>query len=188
MDKRLPRLAALCLLLAATPTVVPAAATAGGATFTVELAMNGLSFAFDGPTTPGGFPAYGASFVVQGYLYPEGTFATHGSTSGVLPDGSPEFPELVIGAWACRGWFVQDADAVSGVVVVTTQTFDLEPGTPGQTTLITDGVELAEFDLPFRRAITGGTGTHRRARGQMTQTKLDVNATGLFNMTFAAKT
>ncbi len=51
-------------------------------------------------------PAYGNSFVTRGYIYPEGTLD---DSSGVLPNGEPEFLDQVIGEWSCRGWFVGDA-------------------------------------------------------------------------------
>lgn len=41
-----------------------------------------------------GMPAGGRSFITRGYLYPTGTLT---GSNGVNPDGSPEFPDLVIG-------------------------------------------------------------------------------------------
>ena len=150
----------------------------------VDVAMDGASFHFQGPTNDNGFPADGTPFIVRGYIYPAGTFAEHGSSSGTNPDGSPEFADLVIGTWYCRGWHLQDGDAVSGPVVATTQIFDLGPRFPGRHTIVTDGIELADFDVPFRRLVVGGTGRHHRARGQLTQVYVDFNASNGFNTSF----
>ena len=155
----------------------------------IDMAMNGSSFFFEGDTNGNGAPANGTPFVVSGYLYPGDTFETYGDLSGVLPDGSPEFPELVIGTWICRGWHLQDGDAPTGPVVATTQIFDFESGQAGGQTVITDGIELADFGVPFRRAITGGSG--RLTRVNHPQTKCEqvyvgqgVNITGGFNAEF----
>ena len=88
---------------------------------TVEVAENGHEFVFDESPVFGeeagdlaGFPAYGNAFVTGGYLYPEGTL---GDSDGVNPDGSPEFPDRVIGRWFCRGHFVADGAATAEVAV-----------------------------------------------------------------------
>ncbi|HUP25722.1 MAG TPA: hypothetical protein VNB06_22625 [Thermoanaerobaculia bacterium] len=154
---------------------------AGAARLAYDIAMNGATFHFEGPTNEAGYPADGTPFIVRGYLYPEGTFATHGSSSGTNEDGSPEFPELVVGTWYCRGWHTQDGDALTGVVVATTQVFDLDPNQPGAHTVVTDGLELADFDVWFSRAITGGSGRHRHPTGQQRQVYVDFNASDGFN-------
>jgi hypothetical protein len=132
-------------------------APTGSTEQTFEVAMDGNTFFFEGATNAAGAPANGTPFVIQGYIYPDGVFDTHGDLSGVNPDGSPEFPNLVVGTWICRGWHLQDGDAATGPVVATTQIFDFGPEA-GRETIITDGIELADFDLPFTRAITGATG------------------------------
>ncbi len=150
----------------------------------VDIACNGTTFVFQGPTTEAG-PANGASFVVQGFIYPAGTFADKGAGSGVLPNGEPEFPELVIGTWTCQGHFIGDGFATtSGPFVVTTQLYDLDGDDPGTRTLVSHGVELIDLNVPFERGVTGGTGEFNRAEGQVTQTAIGVNDTGLFNFTF----
>ncbi len=154
-------------------------------TLRYDVAMDGNSFSFEGATNGAGFPANGTPFIIRGYIYPAGTFDDNGSTSGVNADGSPEFPDQVIGTWYCRGWHLQDADAVSGPVVATTQIFDLDADNPGRKTLVTEGIELADFGVPFSRAITGGTGPrYRKARGTSTQTYVDFNPSFGFNTSF----
>lgn len=150
----------------------------------VDIACNGTTFVAQGPETEAG-PDGGASFVVQGFIYPAGTFAEKGSDSGILPNGEPEFPELVIGTWTCQGHFIGDGFAtVSGPFVVTTQLYDLDGDNPGTRTLVSHGLEFIDLNVPFERAVTGGTGEFNRAEGEVTQTAIGVNATGLFNFTF----
>ncbi|MEM7309146.1 MAG: hypothetical protein AAF682_20850 [Planctomycetota bacterium] len=187
-------LAAAFLTAAVAFVVVPsgdAAVALGETTYTFDVAMDGTSFFFEGDTTPSGVPAKGTPFVVEGYIYPEGTFEKYGPLSGVNLDGSPEFPEEVLGLWSCRGWHLLDGDAPSGPVVVTNQYFDFSPERPGAQTIVTDGIELADFDVTFERAITGGTGRFRNLQGAHTQTYVggDVSATGGFNavMSFTAE-
>ena len=141
---------------------------------------------FQGPTNENGVPAKGTPFVTTGFIYPAGTLAAYGASSGIKPNGDPEFPELIIGTWICRGWHLQDGDAESGVVVVTTQTFDFDDANAGRHMIVTNGIELADFNMPFVRPITGGSGKFGRFEGQMEQTYLDFNASGGFNMTFKA--
>ena len=184
MSHRVPRSLVTVLVFSA----LAALALGAGKTKTlgIDVACNAQSFVFQGPATEVG-PDYGASFVVHGVIYPGGTFDAQGTGSGLLADGQAEFPELVIGTWTCRGWFIGEGMATeSGPFVATTQIFDLDDDLLGAGTVVTDGLELIDVDVPFTRAITGGTGDfkRRRARGEMTQTAIDANATGLFNFRF----
>jgi hypothetical protein len=170
----------------------PARGDGGRYGYGVDVAMNGHRFFdFEENPTPGkeDVPPDGSPFVIQGYIYPAGTFDEHGDTSGVLADGSPEFPDKVIGTWTCRGWHLQDGDAVTGPVVATTQIFDFDLDEPGRHTIVTDGFELADFDVPHRRAVVGGTGAFESVTGQMVQTYVwedpeFLNASGGFNTSF----
>lgn len=130
-----------------------------------EVAEDGNRFAFSQDRLfPDGMPGYGSAFVTQGYLYPEGTL---NGTNGVLPDGTPEFPDQIIGTWTCYGWMIGDgAHTTTGQWVISTQVYQFEDGS----TLMTDGFELVDFEVPTTRAITGGTGVHRSASGEMIQT------------------
>ena len=158
----------------------------GSAAAGIDVACDATSFVFQGPEIPGVGPDYGASFVVQGVIYPEGTFEEKGTGSGLNPDGTPEFPDLVIGTWTCRGWFIGDGFATqSGPFVATTQIYDFDLASPGANTVVSDGLELIDLNVPFLRAVTGGTGPNRHIRsGQVSQTAIGTNATGLFNFTF----
>lgn len=150
----------------------------------VDVVQNGTDFFFEGPVNEAGIPAKGTPFVTTGYIYPAGTLAANGSASGILADGQPEFPQLVIGSWTCRGWHLQDGDAETGIVVVTTQTFDFDHQQTGRHMIVTDGIELADFDVPFVRPVTGGSGAFSRLDGQMQQTYVNFNASGGFNSRF----
>jgi len=129
-------------------------------------------------------PAYGNSFITQGLIYP---FGTLNESNGVLPDGTPEFPDKVIGRWTCFGWHVADAaTAVTGPAVVTTQIYEFAD-TPGRVSFVTDGFELAFGDVgvPIQRAVTGGTGPYSKARGEARQTFLGFpNTSGGVNLRF----
>lgn len=142
----------------------------------IEVIENGTRWVPDEtPADEDGMPVYGTEFITQGYIYPAGTITCEDNQcNGVLEDGSPEFPDLVIGTWLCRGWTLGDAQTTSGPVVITTQLFDLGD-MPGEETIVTDGYELADFNLEFQRAITGGTGRYRLARGVQVQELLGWN-------------
>ena len=142
-----------------------AVAQSGVEVLAFEVAENGLAFTFDeAPVFEDGFPAHGNPFVTQGYIYPAGTLS---DSHGVLPDGSPEFPELVLGTWYCYGIHVNDgAHTESGVWVVATEVYEFGD-VAGAETVITDGVEIADLDVLLTRPITGGTGRFLGARGEV---------------------
>lgn len=125
-------------------------------------------FSFDeAPILPSALPAYGTPFTTQGYIYPYGTLE---ETSGVLVDGSPEFPERVIGEWTCRGYFIGNgAETTTGPWVITTQLFDFyndkgyaEGKQSSWANLVTEGYEIADVNVESTRAVTGGTGRYPR--------------------------
>jgi hypothetical protein len=141
-----------------------------------DVAEDGSRFVFDEtPVHEDGFPAYGGEFVTQGYLYPAGTLTSvSGPGSGVNADGSPEFPDQVVGTWTCYGVHIGDgAHTVTGPWVITTQMYDFG-NSPGDTSLVTNGFELADLNVPFQRAVTGGTGIGFE-RSEQTQTFLGFN-------------
>jgi hypothetical protein len=147
-----------------------AEAEANTEVITFDVAENHTKFTFDeAPVHEDGLPAYGNPFITQGYIYPEGTL---NGSNGVLPDGSPEFPEEVMGEWVCRGWFIGDgAHTTTGPMVITTQIYQLG-GDYGDVTITSEGYESAEINKETKRAITGGTGQYQTARGEVTQALL----------------
>ena len=154
--------------------------------FGFDVAEIGAKFVPDDDPFVEGLPAYGNSFITQGYIYPAGTLD---EGNGVLVDGSPEFPDKVIGTWTCYGFHVADAaTATEGASVVTTQIYEFS-GTPGKVSFVTDGFELVFGDsTPIRRAVTGGTGPLWNVHGQLTQSYLGFpNGGGGVNLRFRAK-
>lgn len=144
-------------------------------TMEVDIAENGRRFVFDeAPVFDDGMPAYGNPFVTQGYIYPAGTLS---EGNGVNPDGSPEFPDKVIGEWSCEGFFIGDgAHTTEGAWVYTTQLFAFgdDPDTGAETIVVT-GYEGSEPGELVNGAVTGGTGRYSTARGEADQELLGFN-------------
>ncbi len=173
----------LVILIAALALALPALAGQDDEVevLEIEVAEDMFRFVFDEAPVfeEDGFPAYGNPFITQGYIYPAGTLTCddEGVCNGVNPDGSPEFPEKVIGEWTCRGWFVGDgAHTESGPMVITTQIYDLGDEY-GETMLVSEGYELVDIGKAVTRAITGGTGAYTGVVGEASQTMLGLNAT-----------
>ena len=159
-----------------------------------DVAESMPKFVFDeAPVLPSGLPAYGNPFITQGYIYP---YRTLDGTNGVLADGSPEFPELVIGEWTCRGYFIGNgAETTTGPWVITTQLYDfyessgfVEGRQSSRSNLITDGYEIADVGVAVTRPVTGGTGRFQRSRGQARQKLLGFNASEGVNLRFRIRT
>ena len=150
-------------------------------TISFDVAEDMTRFVFDTDVAyDDGMPKHGSSFITQGYIYPKGTLD---GANGVLADGSPEFPDLVLGQWTCRGWFVGDgAHATSGPWVITTQIYSFGDNL-GAETLVSDGYEIADVGVVFQRAITGGTGEYDGAGGVVDQVFLGFNAAQGVNLT-----
>jgi hypothetical protein len=126
-----------------------------------------------------GMPADGSSFITRGYIYEYGTL---NGSNGVNADGSPEFPDKVIGEWICQGYMINDAGhATEGVWVFSNQFFQFGDE-PGAQTIVTQGYELADVNVAIARAITGGTGEYKMARGESSQTLLGLNASAGVNL------
>jgi len=133
----------------------------------VDIVENPRKFSFDEtPVFEDGSPAYGSEFITQGFIYPKGTLEIG---DGVDADGNPQFPDLVMGTWFCRGWHVGNgARTETGPAVITNQIFNFGEKF-GAKTITTDGLELADIGEPVKRAITGGTGHFKRAKGEQVQ-------------------
>lgn len=171
--QRIRRLAlpmALALLaLVALPAATRLAAQTSGEVLQLEIAeipsrFAPAPFAFDPKT---GMGSHGNTFVTQGYIYPAGTLK---GGEGVNPDGSPLYPDKVLGEWSCWG-FVGGGD---GGRPVTTQIFQLGQGY-GNKTIVTAGYEIMD-GTAYKRAIVGGTGAYVGATGEQSQTFLGLNS------------
>ena len=144
----------------------------------VEISQNAGQFVFDeAPTFDTGLPAYGNPFVVQGVIYPAGTLA-NSINNGMNPDGTPEFPDKVIGEWTCWGRFIGNGvQTAAGGWVMSTQVFSFgEASGYGAKTIVTTGYETV--DGTVERAVTGGTGKFEGAVGVQRQQVLGHNASG----------
>ncbi len=152
--------------------------------FEIEVAEDGTRFVYDeAPVFDDGYPEYGNGFVTQGYIYPEGTL---NGSNGVNPDGTPEFPESVIGEWTCYGYFVGDgAHTEEGAWVVTTQVFELESDTVGGETIVTVGFETPAGAGTAMRSVVGGSGRWAHTSGEVAQVTLGHNTSDGVNATFS---
>jgi hypothetical protein len=122
------------------------------------------------PVHEDGMPAYGNPFVTQGYIYESGTLDFGGE--GVNPDGTPAFPEKVIGTWTCDGWYVGDgAHTKTGTMIVSRQVFQFDDGG----VIVSQGVELADYGVPMQRVITGGLGDYADLDAVLVQTNLGMS-------------
>ena len=162
----------------------------------------GTKFAFDeAPVDENGFPGYGNPFITQGVIYPPGVIEADadGNTNGVIvetdADGRtiarPEFPELVLGIWICRGTVFADEgfNIESGPTVHSTQLYDFTNvgGDFGRISLESSGLELIDLNKQIARAVTGGTGPFKRSRGEMRQTFIGINASEGFSLRFESR-
>ena len=140
----------------------------------IEVAADGMSFVGQSePMSEDGLPIHGNPFIIRGYIYPAGTLD---GLNGVLEDGSPEFPDLVIGTWICSGFFYGDSlMAETGPYAITTQIFEFGDTETGDRSIITYGFEIIDIDLPSQRAVIGGTGEYTGASGLQVQTYLGDN-------------
>lgn len=167
-----------------------AAIRSGARLIRFDVSENAKRFIFDEtPLDADGLPAYANEFITEGYIYPYGTLSVNddGQVNGVNEDGSPEFPDLVIGRWTCRGWHTgEGAKTVAGPWVVTHQLYDFGDK-HGAVTLTTDGLELVDVGVAIERAIIGGTGPYDKARGEAVQTMLGFNRLGGVGVRFTLK-
>ncbi|MCK0168034.1 hypothetical protein MWU52_10770 [Jannaschia sp. S6380] len=133
-----------------------------------DVAEDHTRFAFQAePVDADGMPRHGNPFVTRGYVYPLGTLGE--GESGVNPDGTPAYPELVLGDWTCDGFLIDEAMATTtGPFLISRQTIVLNDGA----ILITQGPEIVDIGVPQIRAVTGSTGTFRGNDGDVHQTFL----------------
>lgn len=169
------------VMMTHTPSALPADAvlaqvTAPDGTLRFDIAEDGtrLSWA-DQPVFIDRRAAYGAPFLAQGYIYPAGTLSA--TADGVNTDGSPQFPELVVGEWTCYGWYVGGgAQTTNGPWILATQIYQFGSDW-GAITLVSEGYVSTSSGRTVARAITGGTGPFAAARGEVRAATLGVNET-----------
>jgi hypothetical protein len=162
-------------------TAAPAAFTAGEAIQQItgpdgvlrfEVAEDGSRFTWNGePSLTDGLPDQDATYITQGYIYPEGTL---NGSNGVLADGSPEFPDKVLGQWSCYGWYVGAGKPDQTAPWITSHLFNFGD-TYGAATLVSEGYSIDDLDVALERAVVGGTGDYAGARGIQLETNLGHN-------------
>lgn len=123
---------------------------------------------------PGSVPLdlWGATFIVEGRIYPAGTLP-EGAT-GVDPFDYPS-----TGVWLCHGWITIRPDRPNPHVVSTQEYLfgEVGPGAPA-TQLVSQGLEGTDVPgLAILRSIIGGTGTYAGARGTIFQRATGTNIT-----------
>jgi hypothetical protein len=123
-----------------------------------------------GPLHDDGLPAYGVPFVTQGYIYPAGTL--DGGVEGTNEDGTPVWPDKLIGVWTCSGYTVGDGfHTTTGDVVITRQVYQFDTGD----ILVSQGSEVIDEGVSIVRAITGGTGDYADIGPAITQVMLGMS-------------
>lgn len=137
-----------------------------------DVAEDGSRFTWSGnPLLIDGMPEGSTPYVTQGYIYPEGTL---GESNGVLADGSPEFPDKVLGQWSCWGWRLGPSDHANGPAWLTAHLFNFGEGW-GEATLMSEGYSIDDLDIALQRVIVGGTGPYAGADGVQLETNLGFN-------------
>lgn len=117
----------------------------------------------------------GSFFWFEGWIYPEGTIAG----DGFIPTEIDR-----IGTWFCRGNFIVSPDR-GEPHLASVQEYYLSPmdSNPiGSRLLVSQGLEGRNEDgWEALRAVTGGTGEYRSARGEVLQRQVSLNSTELPN-------
>jgi hypothetical protein len=146
-----------------------------------EVAEDHARYAWAGdPKLTNGVPEGRTAYVAQGYLYPEGTLT---DSNGVNADGTPEFPDKVLGQWLCYGWYLGADDHVGAAPWVSSHLFNFGEAW-GEATLVSEGFDIDNVGVPMTRAIAGGSGPYADARGTQVETNLGLNATDGLNIRF----
>ncbi len=130
-------------------------------------------------------PGDGNEFKTEGYIYAADTLK--GDSDGVNPDGSPQYPDKVIGRWVCWGYHVGQGGATeTGPWVITHQIYDFGDKV-GRKSLVSAGFELVDIGVPIKRAIVGGTGPYDAARGEVVQKMIGFNQLKGVNLRYQLK-
>ena len=168
-------LVALALIVAIAPVLAGNGRGRSGRTqiIQIDVAEEFTRFVFDPDmVNEEGWPIHGNPFITQGYIYPAGTLA---GGDGINPDGSPEFPDKVIGKWICRGWVIGDTLGADGTpAAITTQFFQFGEGY-GNQVIISEGYEFMQPGQAWSRTITGGSGDYEGVYGEQVQEILGIS-------------
>ncbi len=149
-----------------------AAVTGPDGTLSFDVAEDGTRFTWAGdPSLTSGMPDHDTPYITQGYVYPAGTLD---GSNGVNADGSPEFPDKVLGQWTCWGWWVGAGKPDQTAPWITTHLFNFGSAW-GEATLVSEGYSLDDVDVPLPRAVIGGTGPLTGATGTQLETILGHN-------------
>jgi hypothetical protein len=169
--------------LSATDAIAQITSTDGVLRF--DVAEDAGRFAWSGdPNVANGMPIGGTPYITQGYIYPEGTLT---DSNGILPDGSPEFPDKVLGQWTCWGWWIGDpAHVKQSAPWITSHLFNFGLSL-GEATIVTEGYSIDDLNAPLERAIVGGTGPYTDARGVQVETNLGHNASQGLNFRYEVR-
>ena len=169
-------LAALCIVLAASPVVKSTLADREHErSFVIDVACDARTYAQNSVDPSATGSHRGDTFIVAGRIYPGGTIP---AGEGVF---SPDNPGS-IGKWICRGvWMVSSDQLAAGASpAFDTSQIYLLPDDSKQ--LFSEGLEGPQ---PTLRGVTGGAGSMMGAAGQVRQELLGTNVTGLFNFRFS---
>lgn len=116
----------------------------------------------------------GTPFMVEGFIYPEGT---------VQPNGFVPSDDGAIGHWFCRGFLLIHSQRPEPHLA-SVQEYQFgrisESNLFPTDSLTTSGIEGTVLEEPvMHRAVIGGTGIYRAATGELTQTTLGFNTSVL---------
>lgn len=149
-----------------------------------DVAEDGTRFVWSGdPELVDGLPTGSTPYVTQGYIYPEGTLT---DSNGVNADGTPEFPDKVLGQWSCWGWRLGATDHAASAPWLSTHLFNFGDGW-GEATLVSEGYSIDELDVPLERVVTGGTGQYAGATGVQLETNLGFNPSNGMNFRYQVR-
>jgi hypothetical protein len=145
-----------------------------GATVVMDVALLGNTWTenFQGALDPKGGDWRGASFYVEGDLYPGGTIPAG--------DGWDSSSVAPMGHWFCRGWFITNPGRPAPAVISTQEYLfgrisSAIPSPPDQ--LVSSGLETGATTT---RSVIGGTGRYRGVAGEVVQQQIGTNKT-VFN-------
>jgi hypothetical protein len=156
--------------------VAPLAAQDAKKTLVIDVAQDANTFAFNMVNPSATINARGDTFIVNGTIYPGGTLPAGNANNSPNDSGG-------IGVWYCSGVLLADGNQLNAGVTPIVSTNQLYMLPNDQRSLVSDGIE-PNVGFSNVRAVVGGTGKYRGARGSVVQQALGTNATGGFNLRF----